>query len=54
MEVYYEHLMKVTNNLQKKTTNSILTTMFKFDLQLYLKIIKIRCEGIKGNHKMQG
>jgi hypothetical protein len=54
MEVYYEHLMKLTNNLQKKTTNSILTTMLKFDLQPYLRITKIRCKGIKRKHKIQG
>lgn len=54
MEVYYEHLMKLTNNLLKKTTNSILITMFKFDLQPYLRITKIRCKCIKRNHKIQG
>jgi hypothetical protein len=54
MEVYYEHLMKLTNNLQIKTTNSFLSTMFKFDLKPYLRITIIGCKRIKRNHDIQG
>jgi len=38
MEVYYERLLKVANNLQTPTTNNFLTTIFKFELWLYLHI----------------
>jgi hypothetical protein len=38
MEVYYERLLKFTNNLQHKTTNNFLTTIFIFGLQPYLHV----------------
>jgi hypothetical protein len=38
MEVYYERLLKLANSLQHKTTNSFLTIVFKFGLQLYLHV----------------
>jgi hypothetical protein len=36
VEVYYERLLKLANNLQHKTTNSFLTTIFRFRLHTYL------------------
>jgi hypothetical protein len=45
---------ELTNNLQIKTTNSFLTTMFKFDLQPNLRITTIGCKHIKRNHEIQG
>jgi len=41
MEVYYERLLKLANNLQYKTTYSFLTTIFKSGLQLYLRVTTI-------------
>jgi hypothetical protein len=38
MEVYYEILLKLTNGLQHRTTNSFLTTVFKSRLQPYLRV----------------
>ncbi len=38
VEVYYEILLKLANSLQHKTTNSFLTTVFKFGLQPYLRV----------------
>jgi len=39
MEVYYERLLNLANNLQHKTTNSFLTIIFRFGLQPYLQVI---------------
>jgi hypothetical protein len=36
MEVYYERLLKLANNLQRKITNNFLIIVFKFQLQPYL------------------
>jgi hypothetical protein len=36
MEIYYEKLLKLANNLQHKTTNSFLTIVFKAKLQPYM------------------
>jgi hypothetical protein len=38
MEVYYERLLKLSNIFQHMTTNSFLTTIFKFGLQPYLRV----------------
>ncbi len=38
VEVYYERLLKLFNNLQQKTTNSFLTIVFKSRLQPYLRV----------------
>jgi hypothetical protein len=38
MEVYYERLLKLANNLQHKATNNFLTIVFKFGLQPYLRV----------------
>jgi hypothetical protein len=39
VEVYYERLLKLANNIQHKTTNSFLTNIFKFGLQPYLHVV---------------
>jgi len=36
VEVYYERLLKLANNLQHKTIYSFMTTLFKSGLQPYL------------------
>ncbi len=36
MEVYYERLLKLTNNFKHGTTYSFLTIVFKYGLQPYL------------------
>ncbi len=36
MEVYYERLLKLANNLQHKIINSFLTTIFRIGLQPYM------------------
>jgi stress response protein SCP2 len=41
VEVYYGTLLKFTNNLQHKTTNSFLTIVFKSRLQPYLHVVTI-------------
>jgi hypothetical protein len=38
MEVYYDWLSKLVNNLQRPTTNNFLTIILKFGLQFYLLI----------------
>jgi hypothetical protein len=38
VEVYYERLLNLVNNLQHRTTNNFLTTIFRFGLQLYLHV----------------
>jgi hypothetical protein len=38
VEVYYERLLKLVNNLQHKTIDSFLTTIFRSRLQLYLHV----------------
>jgi hypothetical protein len=38
MEVYYERLLKLGNNLQHKATNNFLTIIFRFGLQPYLHV----------------
>ncbi len=38
MEVYYERLLKLANNLQHKITHSFLTIVFKSGLQPYLRV----------------
>jgi hypothetical protein len=39
VEVYYERLLKLANSLQHKTTNSFLTTIFRFGLRPYLHVV---------------
>jgi len=39
VEIYYERLLKLANNLQHKTTNSFLITIFKSGLQPHLHVI---------------
>jgi hypothetical protein len=41
VEVYYEILLKLANNLQHITTNSFLITIFKSRLQPYLHVATI-------------
>ncbi len=41
VKVYYEHLLKLVNCLHVKTTNVLLTTIFKASLLPYLKITTI-------------
>jgi len=38
MEVYYERLLMLTNILQHGTTNSLLITILRYGLQLYLHV----------------
>jgi hypothetical protein len=38
MEVYYERLLELANNLQHKTIDSFLTIIFKSGLQSYLRV----------------
>jgi hypothetical protein len=38
MEVYYERLLKLINSLQHKTTNNLLTIIFRSRLQPYLHV----------------
>jgi len=45
VEVYYERILKLTNNLQYMTINGFLTTIFRSRLQPYL------CAIIKGMKK---
>jgi hypothetical protein len=40
VEVYYERLLKLANNLQHKTINSFLIIIFKYGLQPYLHVTK--------------
>ncbi len=42
VEVYYEHLLKLTNYLQVRTTNVFLTTVFRAGLLPYLKLTTTR------------
>jgi len=46
VEVYYEHLLKLTNCLQVRATNVFLTTVFKVSLLPYLSLATV---GMKGN-----
>jgi hypothetical protein len=39
VEVYYEWIQKLATGLQVPTTNSFLTTMFKVNLQSYLRSV---------------
>ncbi len=41
VEVYYERLLKLANNLQHKTTNNFLTIIFIFGLQQYLNVATV-------------
>jgi hypothetical protein len=41
MEIYYKRLLKLTNNLQHKTTNNFLTIIFRSGLQPYLHVTTI-------------
>jgi hypothetical protein len=41
MEVYYERLLKLANNLQHMTKNSLLTIIFMYGLQPYLRVATI-------------
>jgi hypothetical protein len=41
VEVYYERLLKLANNLQHKTTDNFLTIIFRFGLQPYLRVATI-------------
>jgi hypothetical protein len=38
VKVYYERLLKSANSLQHKTTNNLLTIVFRFGLQPYLRV----------------
>jgi hypothetical protein len=38
VEVYYERVLKLANNLQHKTTNGFLIIVFKSRLQPYLHV----------------
>jgi hypothetical protein len=46
VEVYYEHLLKLTNCLQVRATNVFLTTVFKVSLLPYLSLATV---GMKRN-----
>jgi hypothetical protein len=39
VEVYYERLLKLANNIQHKTIDSFLTTIFRFGVQPYLCVV---------------
>jgi len=41
VEVYYERLLKLTNSLQHRITNSFLTIIFIFGLQPYLHVATV-------------
>jgi len=41
MEVYYERLLKLANNLQHKTTYSSLTIVLRFGLQPYMHVTTV-------------
>jgi len=45
VEVYHERLLKLATSLQHNTTNSFLTTVFKYGLQPYLHVATT---GMKG------
>jgi hypothetical protein len=38
MEVYYERLLKLASSLQDMTTNNFQTTIFRSELQPYLRV----------------